>query len=124
LGYALVRLQSEPGHDRGVGGSTRGWLAPARSPVAAGAPLVIVHCGSDGSLNLTLDVHGVTAVDPNGRLRLNVKLAAVGWGAPCFDAELGLIAMLVGEPQGRWRGTGNEAVRVDQIMKAFDGYQV
>jgi hypothetical protein len=32
--------------------------------------------------------------------------------------------MLVGDPQGRrWRGAGNEAVRIDQLMKAFDGYE-
>ncbi|MDH3248800.1 MAG: serine protease [Acidimicrobiia bacterium] len=108
LDYTLFRLADPvgcspvpthvPGRSGGVaaGDLQRGWLRVPPTPpmVAQGTPLLILQHPNIGMMKMAWDPAGVTQVNESStRLRHKTATLPGSSGAPCFNADLDLIAL-------------------------------
>jgi hypothetical protein len=107
LGYALVRVDNSPGAQP-IGGERaessavlRGWLPFGDQPdPRPGDTIIIVHHAEGLPLSVHVETNGVRSMSPDGRhLFYNVNTRPGSGGAPCFNAQLGAVALHQGRSE-------------------------
>lgn len=100
LDYALLRLARPIGLERlreqVAESSVRGWvyLRATEPAIAVGMPLAIVQHQRSLPLTLALDTSAVLSVNANRtRVRYSTNTDEGSSGSPCFDIQLGIIAI-------------------------------
>jgi hypothetical protein len=117
LDYALLRLASAPGDNRGH------IPVPAVKPaIEHGSPLCILQYPSDRSSKIAFSPHGADHLNANGtRLRHSVNTDDGSSGSPVFDVEWNLVALhrgYVRPPPGK-RVELNDAIPIARIRDHF-----
>lgn len=97
LDHAVIALERPLGElPVGPGGPNRGWIeVPATPPtLAVGMPVAILHHPRTAPIKLTLDTRALQRVNAGRtRLRYATNTEHGSSGSPCFDVELGVIAV-------------------------------
>ncbi len=116
LDFALLRLSSRPGDDRG-------WMRlPITSEVRPGQFLAIVQHPDGGPQQLAISDHGVEALNGNKtRIIHTINTMPGSSGSPCFNVDWTVVALHhSGEPA--IAPTYNQAVPIDLISRRLRRY--
>ena len=83
--------------------------------------LSILHYSEDGRLKLAFGEDTIRSLDDSGaRLTYSLELGASAVGAPCFDADLNLVAVHLGQGGVGGYGALMNAIAEDLRQSGYD----